>query len=108
MIQEGSYSSAIFLEMPYFQKIWKKKIWVFVQCMQNQAALGITKFLFLSYKFYLEDMSIDCKVKRIFMKCSIFNFSFLQPLPLSRTTIYNIMFTFLIKYLLDNYNLSKT
>ena len=32
MKQERSYSSAIFLERPSFQNIWKKKIWFFVQC----------------------------------------------------------------------------
>ena len=31
MIQEISYSSVILLERPSFQKIWKKKIWFFVQ-----------------------------------------------------------------------------
>ena len=31
MIQERSYSSAILLEIPSFQNIWKKKIWFFVQ-----------------------------------------------------------------------------
>ena len=33
IIQERSYSSAIYLERPCFQNIWKKKIWFFVQCM---------------------------------------------------------------------------
>ena len=33
IIQERLYSSAIFLERPCFQNIWKKKIWFFVQCM---------------------------------------------------------------------------
>ena len=33
VIQERSYSSAIFLEAPSFQNIWKKKIRFFVQCV---------------------------------------------------------------------------
>ena len=32
IIQERSYSSAIFLERPSFQDVWKKKIWLSVQC----------------------------------------------------------------------------
>ena len=32
IIQERSYSSAIFLESPSFQDVWKKKIWFSVQC----------------------------------------------------------------------------
>ena len=34
IIQERSYSSAIFLERPSFQDVWKKKIWFSVQCQQ--------------------------------------------------------------------------
>ena len=33
IIQERSYSSAIFFERPSFQNIWKRKIWFFVQCV---------------------------------------------------------------------------
>ena len=33
IIQERSYSGAIFLEWPSFQDIWKKKTWFFVQCI---------------------------------------------------------------------------
>ena len=35
MIQERSFSRAIFLERPSFQNIWKKKIWFFVQCFST-------------------------------------------------------------------------
>ena len=33
IIQERSYSTAIFLERPSFQDVRKKKIWFFVQCV---------------------------------------------------------------------------
>ena len=37
MILERSYSGAIFLGRPSFQNIWKKKIWLSVQCMKDLA-----------------------------------------------------------------------
>ena len=39
MIPERSYSSAILLERPPFQNIWKKKIWFFVQLLNNSPIL---------------------------------------------------------------------
>ena len=39
IIQERLYSSAIFLERPSFQDVWKKKIWFSVQCQYENVAL---------------------------------------------------------------------
>ena len=53
MIQEISYSSAIFLEIPSFQKIWKKKIWFLVheRCLLNNKCLrdSVNR---IQYKFH--------------------------------------------------------
>ena len=53
IIQEKSYSSAIFLEWPSFQNIWKKKIWFYVQCFSLTRWILSRSFLkHLSIKFY--------------------------------------------------------
>ena len=49
IIQERSNSSAIFLERPSFQDVWKKKIWFFVQCVlhsqsEERKAAHLRKF----------------------------------------------------------------
>ena len=49
IIQERSYSSAIFLERPSFQDVWKKKMWFFVQCVlhswsEERKAAHLRKF----------------------------------------------------------------
>ena len=55
MIQERSYSSAIFLERLSFQNIWKKKIWFFVQCDDFGSATWIC---WTSYQSKMSD-SLD-------------------------------------------------
>ena len=49
IIQERSYSSAIYLERPCFQNIWKKKIWFFVQWLLSSSlynsAVGLWLFI---------------------------------------------------------------
>ena len=39
IIQERSYSSAIFLEIPSFQDVWKKIIWFSMQCKIKRTKL---------------------------------------------------------------------
>ena len=52
IIQERSYSSVIFMERPSFQKIWKKKIWFYVQCFSLTRWILSRSFLkHLSIKF---------------------------------------------------------
>ena len=43
IIQERSYSSAMFLKRPFFQNIWKRKIWFFVQLMMESYFYNIPK-----------------------------------------------------------------
>ena len=56
------------------------------------------------WNFYLKDMLRNCKVKQIFYDMINFYFKLSGTFPIVKNTAYNIMFTFLIKYLLDNYN----
>ena len=48
IIRERSYSSAIFLERPSFQDVWKKKIWFSVQCQSLSSKINIKWKKFIS------------------------------------------------------------
>ena len=61
IIQERSYSSAIFLERPSFQNIWKIEIWFFVQCIfvpQSYVCCNRTFYIF-SVQVFLQILTKD-------------------------------------------------
>ena len=44
IIQERSNSSTIFSERPSFQDVWKKKIWLFMQCDKSKESKDVWMF----------------------------------------------------------------